>query len=143
MKGKRNIEEVYQSPEPSIEEDYQPLSERLKHLQKQAAIAKEKEKGKQSIGEGSTSLPYLRRSTKLRGRGSKTQVKRPHFIYLGEETPKKPPTGHSPPHPQPRIDISPPHIDESPSRPELESSPPPPQDFEVSPRRTPEVDPSQ
>jgi len=34
VKGKRNIEEVYQSPKPSIEEYYQPLSERLNHLQK-------------------------------------------------------------------------------------------------------------
>jgi len=143
VKGKRNIEEVHQSPEPSIEEDYQPLSERLKHLQKQAATTKEKKKGKQSIGEGSTSPPYLRRSTRLKGRGSKTQVKRPNFIDLGEETPEKPPAGHSPPRPQPSIEISPPNIDESPSRLELESSPPPPQDFEVSPRRTPEVDPSQ
>jgi len=62
---------------------------------------------------------------------------------LGEETPEKPLASHSPPRPQPSIEISPPHIDESPSRPELESSPPPPHDFEVSPRRTPEVDPSQ
>ena len=105
--------------------------------------SKAKEKGKQSIGKGSTSPPYLRRSTRLRGRGSKTQIKRPHFIDLGEDTPEKPPAGHSPPRPQPSIEISPPHIDESPSRPELESSPPPPQDFEVSPKRTPEVDPSQ
>ena len=85
MKGKRNIQEVYPSPEPSIEEDYQPLSEKLKHLQKQAATTKAKEKGKQSIGEGSTSQPYLRRSNRLRGRGSKTQVKWPYFIDLGEE----------------------------------------------------------
>jgi len=142
-KGKRNIQEVYQSPEPSIEEDYQPLSEKLKHLQKQATTTKAKEKGKKSIGEGSTSPPYLRRSTKLRGRGSKTQLKRPYFIDLGEETPEKPPSGHSPPRPQPSIETSPPQIDESPSQPELESSPSPPQDFKVSPRRTTEVDPSQ
>ena len=143
MKGKRNIEEVYQSPEPFIEEDYQTLSERLVHLQEQAAIAKKKEKGKQSIQEGSTSPPYLRRSTRLREKGSKTQVKQPHFIDLGGETPKKLPAGRSPPRPQPSIETSPPHVDERPSRPELESSPPPPQDFELSPRKTPKIDPSQ
>lgn len=58
-----------------MEEDSQTLSKRLVHLQKQAATAKKKEKGKQSIEEGSTSPPYLRRSNRLRGRGSKTQVK--------------------------------------------------------------------
>jgi len=141
-KGKRTIQEVYQSPKPSIEEDYQTLSERLVHLQEQAVIAKKKEKGKQSIQEKSTTPPYLRRSTKLRGKGSRTQIKRPHFIDLGEETPEKSPAGRSPPRPQPSIETSPPH-DESPSRPEIESSPPPPQDFEFSPRKTPEVDPNQ
>ena len=79
----------------------------------------------------------------LRGKGSKTQVKRPHFIDLGGETPEKPPAGRSPPCPHPNIETSPPHIDESPSRPELESSPPPPQDFELSPRKTPKIDPIQ
>jgi len=98
------------------------LSERLAHLQKQAATAKKKEKGKQSIEEGSTSPSYLRRSNRLRGRGIKTQVKRPHFIDLGGETPEKPPAGRSPPRPQPGIETSPPHVDESPSRPELESN---------------------
>lgn len=33
LKGKRNIEDVYQSPEPSLEEDHQTLSKRLTHLQ--------------------------------------------------------------------------------------------------------------
>ena len=61
---------------------------------------------------------------------------------MGGETPEKTPAGRSPPHPQPSIEISPPH-DESPSRPELESSHPPPPDFELSPRKTPEVDPNQ
>lgn len=143
MKGKRNIQEFYQSPEPSIEEHYQTLWERLVHLQEQVATAKKKEKGKQSIQEGSTSPPYLRRCTRLRGKGSKTQVKWPHFIDLGGETPEKPPAGRSPPRPQPSIETSPSHVDESPSRPELESSPPPPQDFQLSPRKTPEIDPSQ
>ena len=143
MKGKRNIEEVYQSPEPSIEEDYQTLSERLVHLQKQAAIAKKKEKRKQSMEEGSTSPQYLRRSIRLRGKWRKKQVKGPHFIDLGGETPEKPLDGCSPPHPQPNIETNPPDVDVSPSRPELESSPPPQQDFEFSPRKTPKIDPIQ
>ena len=112
------------------------------HLQKHAATTKKKEKGKQSIGEGSTSPPYLRISTRLRGRGSKTQVKRPHFIDLGGETPEKPPAGRSPPHPQPNIETSPPDVDISPSRLELEISPPPQEEFEVSSRKTPEIDPN-
>ena len=62
---------------------------------------------------------------------------------MGGDTPEKPLAGRSPPRPQPSIETSPPHIVESPSRPELESSPPPPQDFELSPRKTPEIDPSQ
>ena len=45
LKGKRNLQDVYQSPEPSIEEDYQVLSERLVHLQQQAATTKKEEKG--------------------------------------------------------------------------------------------------
>ena len=40
-KGKRTIQEIYPSPEQSIEKDYQPLSERLVHLQ---ATAIEKKK---------------------------------------------------------------------------------------------------
>jgi len=55
LKGKRNIEDVYQSPEPSLEEDYQVLFERLVHLRKQATTTKKKEKGKQSMEEESTS----------------------------------------------------------------------------------------
>lgn len=93
--------------------------------------------------EGSTSPQYLRRSSRLRGRWRKTQVKGPHFIDFGGETPEKPPTGRSPPHPQPDIETSPPDVDVSPSRSELEDSPPPQQDFEVIPRKTPEIDPSQ
>ena len=119
------------------------LSERLVHLRKQAATAKKKEKGKQSMEEGSTSPQYLRRSSRLRGKGRQTQVKGPHFIDLGGETPKKPPASRSPPHPQSNVETSPPDVDVSPSRPELESSPPPQQDFEVSPRKTPEIYPSQ
>ena len=95
LKGKRNIEDVYQSPEPSIEEDYQVLSERLVHLRKQAATTKKKEKGKHSMEEESTSPQYLRRSSRLRGKWRKTQVKGPHFIDLGGETPEKPPAGCS------------------------------------------------
>ena len=44
-KGKRTIQEAYPSLEQSIEEDYQPLSQRLIDLQA-AAIAKKKQKGK-------------------------------------------------------------------------------------------------
>ena len=44
-KEKRSIEVVHQTP--SLEEDHQVLSERLVHLQKQSAMAKNKGKGKQ------------------------------------------------------------------------------------------------
>ena len=93
--------------------------------------------------EGSTSPQYLRRSSRIRGRWRKTQGKGPHFIDLGGETPEKPLVGRCPPHPQPNIETSPPDVDVSLSRPELEDSPPPQQDFQVSPRKTPEIDPSQ
>ncbi len=93
--------------------------------------------------EESTSPQYLRRSSRLRGKWRKTQVKGPHFIDLGGETPKKPQVGHSPPHLLPNIEANPSDVDVSPSRPELEDSPPPQQDFEVNPRKTLEIDPSQ
>jgi len=141
LKGKRNLQDVYQSPEPSIEEDYQVLSERLVHLQKQVATAKKEEKGKQIMEEESTSPQYLRRSSRLKGKWRRTQVKGPHFIDLGGETPQKPQVGHNPPHPLPDIEANPSDVDESPSRPELEESPPPQQDFEASPRKTPGIDP--
>ena len=92
MKGKRSIEDVYQSPEPSLEEDRQVLSERLVNLRKQVAIAKKKEKGKQSTEEESTSPQHLRRSNRLRGKWRKAQIKGPHFIDLGGETPEQPST---------------------------------------------------
>lgn len=45
LKGKRNIEASYQTPEPSSEED-QILSERLIYLKEQSTIAKGKGKEK-------------------------------------------------------------------------------------------------
>lgn len=143
MKGKRNLQGVYQSPEPSIEEDYQVLFERLVHLQKQAAIAKNEEKGKKIMEEESTSPQYLRRSSRLKRKWRRTQVKGPHFIDLGGETPEKPQAGHSTPHPLPNIEANPSDVDVRPSRPELEDSPPPQQDFKASPRKTLEIDPKQ
>jgi len=124
LKGKRNIEDVYQSPEPSLEEDHQTLSERLTHLQGQSAAARKKEKEKQSMEEEGTSPQHLRRSIRLRGKWRKAQPKGPHFIDLGGGTPKQPPTSRSPPHSQPNIETSPPDVDISPSRPDFEISPP-------------------
>lgn len=118
------------------------LSERLVHLQKRTATAKKKEKGEQIMEEESTSPQYLRRSNRLKGKWRRTQVKGPHFIDLGGETPEKPQAGHSPPHPLPNIEANPSDVDVSPSRPKLEDSPPQ-QDFEASPRQTPEIDPKQ
>ena len=142
MKGKRNIEDVYQSPKPSLEKDHQVLSKRLVYLRKKAATAKKKEKGKQSMEEESTSPQPLRRSNMLRGKWRKAQIKGPHFVDLGGETSEKPPANRSPTHLQPNIETSPPNVDMSPSRLELEISPPQ-QDFGVSPRKTPEIDPNQ
>lgn len=45
-KGKRNIEAVYQTSEPSLEEDHQILSERLVYLQEQSSATKRKGKEK-------------------------------------------------------------------------------------------------
>ena len=68
LKEKKNIEDVYQTPEPSLEEDHQPLSERLTHLQGQSIEARGKEKGKQTIEEEGTSPQHLRRSIRLKGK---------------------------------------------------------------------------
>ena len=45
-KGKRNIEVVHQTPEPSSGEDQQILSKRLVYLQEQSVAAKKKGKEK-------------------------------------------------------------------------------------------------
>jgi len=71
LKGKKDIEDVYQSPEPSLEEDHQPLFERLTHLQGQSTVARKKEKEKQSIEEEGTSPQNLRRSIRLKGKWRK------------------------------------------------------------------------
>ena len=46
LKGKRNIEVVYQTPEPCSEEDHQILSERQVYVQEQSTAAKRKGKEK-------------------------------------------------------------------------------------------------
>ena len=86
QKGKRNIEDIYQTPEPSSEEK-QALSERLIHLKKQLAKEKEKGKEKQSIEKRGASSQGLRRSSRLKGKLKKMQIKGAHFIDLGGETP--------------------------------------------------------
>ena len=91
--------------------------------------------------EESTSPQPLRRSNRLRGKWRKAQIKGPQFIDLGGETPIKPLADRSPPHLQKNIETSPPDVDMSPSQPELEISSPQ-QDFGVSPRKTPEINPN-
>ena len=103
LKGKRNIEVVYQTPEPSSEEDHQILSKRLVYLQKQSVAAKKKGKEKQSGEKEDTSPQNLRRSSKIKGKLRKIQTKGPRFIDLGRETPEQPsaiPPGRGP-HPTP------------------------------------------
>lgn len=139
-KGKRDIEAVYQTAEPSQKEDHQTLSERLAYLKEQAAATKKKRKGKQSMDED-TSPQHVRRSSRLKGKLKTVKTKRLHFIDLGEETPEKP-LETSPDHSPHHTSISQPNVDMSPSRPEFEISPSQ-QDFGVSPRKaTPEVDPN-
>ena len=70
------------------------LSERLVHLQEQLSIAKKKEKGKQKKKDSGPQR--VRRSSKLKGKLRKTQMKGPHFIDLGEETSEQSPADHSP-----------------------------------------------
>lgn len=132
LKGRRNIEATYQTPEPSSEED-QILSERLIYLKDQLATTKGKGKEKKSVEKGDTSSQNLRRRSRLKGKLKKVQTKGAHFIDLGGETSEQSPTippGHSPQH--------------SPfSQPDFEISPSQP-DFGVSPRKaTPEIDPTQ
>lgn len=84
----------------------------------------------------------LRRSSRLKGKLRKIQIKGPRFIDLGGETPEQPsaiPPDLGPHH----IPISQPDFDMSPSRPDFEISPSQ-QGFGVSPRKTtPEIDPNQ
>lgn len=136
-KGKRSIEAIHQTPEPSSEEDHQILSKRLVYLQEQSAAAKKKGKEKQSF-----SPQNLRRSSRLKGKLRKIQIKWPQFIDLGGETPEQPST-ISPSRGPHHTPISRPDFDMSPSRPDFEISPSQ-QDFGVSPRNTtPEIDPNQ
>ena len=107
-----------------MEEDYQPLSERLVDL-KAAALAKKQQKGKQSAEKTSMSSS-LRRSSRLKGKWKKTKGDQSHFIDLSEEKLEKTPE-------QPSLDTSPPR-EESPFRQEGASSPPP-QDFEFKQRK--------
>lgn len=111
-----NIEDIYQTPNPSSEEE-QVHSERLIHLKEQSTKAKEKGKDKQSIEKGYTSSQGLRRSSRLKGKLKKTQIKGAHFIDLGGETPDQSPKKTPP--------------DQSPYY-----SPSPQLDFETSPRKT-------
>jgi len=87
-----------------------------------------------------TSSQNLRRSSRLKGKLRKVQIKGTHFIDLGGETLEQPsviPPGRDPHHtPIPR-----PNFENSPSRPDFEISPSQP-DFGDSPRKTtPEIDP--
>jgi hypothetical protein len=115
-----------------LEEDYQPLSERLEDL-KAAALAKKQQKGKQSA-EKTVVSSSLRRSSRLKGKWKKTKGEQSHIIDLSEEILEKSPE-------QPSLDISPPR-EESPFRQEGAGSPPP-QDFEFKQRKSPDVDPNQ
>ena len=140
LKGKRNIEVFYRTLEPSSEED-QMLSERLVYVQEQSVAANRKGKEKQSGEKEDTNPQNLRRSSRLKGKLRKIQIKGPHYIDLGGETPEQPsdiPPGCGPHH----TPLSQPDFDMSPSRPYFEISPSQ-KDFRVSPRKTtPEIDPN-
>ena len=87
-KGKTIAQELYPSPEPSIEEDYQTLADRLVQLQA-TALSKKKQKQKQSTLQKQKSTSAVRRSNGLKGKMRVTKDKQPHFIDLGESTPEK------------------------------------------------------
>lgn len=127
-KGKTIVQKTYPSPEPYVEEDSQTLANRLAHLQA-AAISKRKQKEKQSAQKQSTS-PYVRRSSRLKGKKSVTKEKQSYFIDLGEGKPEKAPT-------QPDIQSSPPRVESTPPRDEspFQSEPQIDFDFEHSPRK--------
>ena len=127
-KGKTVVQESYSSPEPSIEEEYQTLADRLVQLQA-TALSKKKQKEKQSSQQKSTSV-QVRRSSRLIEKKSVTKEKQSHFIDLG--TPEKTPIRLD-------IELSPPR-EESPFQQERESSF---QGFEFRPRQTPDIDPVQ
>jgi len=152
-KGKEIIEAVHKTPSSS-EEDHQMLSERLVYLQKQASISKKAEKGKQKQ---KGSVPQcVRRSSRLKGKLRKTQIKGPHFIDLGEETSEQSLADHSPSqsvsepgsfHSQSDIEHTPSYsqqdIDVSPFQPDFEFNSPT-RHFGDSPiKMTPEIDPKQ
>lgn len=123
QKGKRNIEDIYQTPEPSSEEE-KVLSESLIHLKKQSTKAKEKGKERQRIEKGNK-IQGLRRSSKIKGKLKKMQIKGAHFIDLGGETPDQ-------------------SLENTPSNKSPQYSPSPQLYFETSPRKTtPEIDQTQ
>ena len=72
--------------------------------------------------EEDTSPQHVRRSSRLKGKLKTVKTKGPHFIDLGEETPKKPPAT-SPDRIPHHTSIPQPDFDMSPSRPDLEISP--------------------
>lgn len=88
-KGKVITQEISPSPEKSLEEDYQRLSERLVDL-KAAALAKKQQKGKQSA-EKTVVSSSLRRSSRLKGKWKKTKGDQSHIIDLSEEILEKSP----------------------------------------------------
>lgn len=85
-KIKRKVEEIYQTPKPSSEEE-QLLSEKLVHIKEQSKKEKEKRKRRQVIEEENIGSQSLRRSSRLKGKIKETKTKEAQFIYLGEETP--------------------------------------------------------
>ena len=117
-------------------------------------MAKKKEKGKQK--QKDSGPQRVRRSSILKGKLRKTQMKGPHFIDLGEETSEQSPADHSPPHTQSvsehgsfhsqsDIEHSPSHsqqdVDVSPSQPDFEDNSPS-RHFGDSPiKMTPDIDP--
>ena len=117
-------------------------------------MVKKTEKGKQKQKD---SVPQrVRRSSRLKGKLRKTQMKGPHFIDLGEETSEQSPADHSPSqsvsepgsfHSQSDIDHSPSHsqqdVDVSPSQLDFEDNSPS-WNFVDSPiKMTPDIDPKQ
>jgi len=95
QKGKRKIEDIYQTPKPCSEEE-QVLYERLVYLKEQSTKAKKRGKGKHIIEKRDISSEGLRRSSILEGKLKKTQIKGAQFIDLGGETPDQSPENTPP-----------------------------------------------
>jgi len=134
-KGKSIVQETYQTPENSSEEDSQPLAQRLAKLHEKTALSKKAkiQKPRQKAQKEKQSVATVRRSSRLQ---NKRRATRSFFIDLS--TPEKGAI-KSDLEDSPQRDAATPPREDSPFQPEFETE----TEYEYSPRKSPIVDPAQ